>query len=117
MSQPEITSDKVAPVVDDSRSREYSARQPHEQATSEDRHHRMPEGTLQPEEIDARTELAQSIQGSVFPATREELLASAEEMDATPEIMASLRQLPDGTYENVQEVWATLGGSIEEKRA
>ncbi|MGH2699520.1 MAG: DUF2795 domain-containing protein, partial [Actinomycetota bacterium] len=46
------------------------------------------------------------LQGAAFPADRDALLRSAEELQATEDVLDMLRSLPsDKTYENLQEVW------------
>ena len=112
---PQRTSDKHGPRVDDGLNDEVSHRTPTHDAEGVVRHPDTPEGTLTPDQVDARTELAASLQRHVFPATRDELLASAEEMQAAPEVIATLRQLPEGEYENVQAIWTALGGPTEER--
>ena len=74
------------------------------------------DGILDDEEAIRRAELARFLQPSAFPARSEELLRIAEEAFATDDVLAVLRGLPDGRYENVQEVWAATGGSVETKR-
>lgn len=75
------------------------------------------DGVLDDREAAARSELARFLQPSVFPARPDELIASAEEQFATDEVLALLGTLPDGVYENVQQVWQACGGDIEAKRA
>jgi Protein of unknown function (DUF2795) len=51
------------------------------------------------------------------PRIDEELdLADAESNPAPAEVLERLRALPGGrAYENVQDVWATLGGAVEHR--
>jgi hypothetical protein len=70
-------------------------------------------GGLQHDEIEARSELARHLQPSIFPAERSKLVASATALGAAPALVDALAQLPDRSYENVQAVWAALGGHIE----
>lgn len=69
--------------------------------------------TLSPAEIEARHELARFIEGAAFPGTPQQLLQSAEQMHAPHEIIDRLRSLPERVYENVADVWTTLGGRME----
>jgi hypothetical protein len=47
---------------------------------------------------------------SAFPGDRAALLKSAGDLDAPDDVVEALRRLPDGTtYQNVAEVWTTLG--------
>lgn len=76
-----------------------------------------PRDYLKSENLEWRHEVARFLQGAAFPADREALLESAEELQATDDVMDMLRSLPsDKTYENLQEVWIDLGGSVEDKR-
>lgn len=60
---------------------------------------------------EARIELARHLQPSVFPANRDELLASAREVHAPDGIIELLDQLPDGrSYGTLQEVWEAVSG-------
>ena len=76
----------------------------------------QPMGLAPPQQdVEARSELARHLRPSVFPARRDDLLTSAEEEMAPPAVLADLRRLPpDRTYENVQQVWAAIGGATEE---
>jgi hypothetical protein len=69
---------------------------------------------MNPDELDARSELARSISPSVFPADRRALLDSARQNQAGQPVLDRLATLPqDQTFENVQAVWLALGGGIE----
>jgi Protein of unknown function (DUF2795) len=59
-------------------------------------------------DVDARAALAASFRPSVFPARRDRLIEEAEAGFADEGLIAALRQLPDGLYETVGEVWAAL---------
>ncbi len=74
------------------------------------------DAALAPDELEARSDLARFLQPAVFPASRADLLASAEEEHAPPAILSQLQRLPEGeTFENVQQVWTALGGSAEHR--
>jgi hypothetical protein len=76
----------------------------------------VPEDQLGPDELEARSELARHLDPSVFPADREGLLQTAVENNAPASVMDRLADLPeDVTFENVQMVWESLGGSVEER--
>jgi hypothetical protein len=75
------------------------------------------EGVLDDADAERRSELARSIEPGVFPARPAELEASAAGNFASEGIIRALQALPDRVYENVQDVWSTLGGPVEEKRA
>lgn len=71
-------------------------------------------GTLPPDDIQARSELARSLEPSAFPGDRNALLAAAREQNAPEAVLARLRDLPSGVeFENVQAVWSALGGDVE----
>ena len=68
------------------------------------------EDLLSYDEVEDRTEIARHLQPSVFPADRDRLLASAEELHAPVAVLDRLRSLPDGTFEHFEAVWEALGG-------
>ena len=74
-------------------------------------------GVMDDHDAERRSELARSIEPSIFPARPAELEKSAAGNFASDGIIRALQALPDRVYENVQDVWATLGGPVEEKRA
>ncbi len=111
----ERTTDKHGPVPDDAMKKDFESGTPVREAESIRRHHPTPEGTLSPDEIDARTELAQSIEGAVFPARPDALVHSATEMNASPSVLDTLRGLPDREYVNIQDIWTELGGPTEDR--
>jgi hypothetical protein len=75
-------------------------------------------GALTRDELEARSNLARSVEPSAFPGDRDALLASAQEEQADDSVLELLRQLPPGRqFETVQEVWAVLGGRTERERA
>jgi hypothetical protein len=75
------------------------------------------DGVLDDADADRRSELARYLDPSAFPARPSELEASADRNFANDGIIRALQALPDRVYENVQDVWSTMGGSVEEKRA
>ena len=75
------------------------------------------EGVLDDADAEKRSELARFLEPSAFPARPAELEASADRNFAPDGIIRALQALPDRVYENVQDVWSTLGGPVEEKRA
>ena len=69
---------------------------------------------LSREEAEERGFLADNLDLKVFPADRETLISSAEEQFAPQEVIQRLRSLPaDRTFQNVADVWESLGGRIE----
>jgi hypothetical protein len=67
--------------------------------------------------VELRAELAKRLRASAFPADRQVLEEVAAEEQAPGHILDLLRRLPDGrTFENTQQVWAALGGPVEERR-
>jgi len=75
----------------------------------------MPPGeTISPHDADQRAELARVITEVHFPAKRGALVAAAERNHAPGVLVGALRSLPDHRhFENVQAVWAALGGPTE----
>lgn len=71
---------------------------------------------LSPDEAERRAELARWVQPAAFPADREQLLASARDLEAPEPVLATLARLPeDVEFANIQAVWVELGGSWEER--
>ena len=68
---------------------------------------------LSHDEVEARAELARHLQPSVFPADRDELIASARQSGASEELAARLGGLPDGSFDHMEAVWEALGGRVE----
>jgi hypothetical protein len=73
-----------------------------------------PEGGLSHGEVVARSELAIHLRPGIFPATRDAVLACAEEEHAPEALLTQLHALPARRFVNVQEVWEALGGKREE---
>ena len=68
------------------------------------------------EDVELRSELAKRLRASAFPANRQGLEEVAREEQAPGPILDLLRRLPDGrTFRNTQDIWAALGGSVEER--
>ncbi len=73
-------------------------------------------GSLDLDDAETRADIARFLTPSVFPADREALLADAEANQAPEEVLERLRALPAGrAYENLQDVWSTLGGTVEHR--
>lgn len=75
------------------------------------------EGVLDDADADRRSELARMLEPSLFPARPARLEESAAGNFASDGVLKALQALPDRVYENIQDVWATMGGPIEDKRA
>jgi hypothetical protein len=67
------------------------------------------------DEVRARSELAIHLLPSRFPMTRDEVLGCATAQQAPAGLLASLDRLPVGRYENVEQVWESLGGRREQR--
>jgi Protein of unknown function (DUF2795) len=73
-------------------------------------------GSMDADELEARSELARSVSPSVFPADREALLDSARRNHASQPVLDRLVRLPaDRVFENPEAVWRALGGGIERR--
>lgn len=70
---------------------------------------------VSPRTADERGELAKVVTAATWPATRDELVATARQAHAPDRVRSLLDELPHGDrrYENVQAVWAALGGDTE----
>jgi hypothetical protein len=69
------------------------------------------------EEVEARSRLGRFIPRSSLPGDREQLILGAHELNAPDDILEQLAALPAGeTYQTVNEIWAALGHSNEERR-
>jgi hypothetical protein len=73
-------------------------------------------GPMDADELEARSELARSVEPSTFPADRQALLESARRNHAPQPVLDRLARLPEGrTFENVEAVWLALGGGVERR--
>jgi hypothetical protein len=129
-------SDKHGPRVDDELDHETRSLQQGAPVESRVEEHREQEGpgegqpvpdarlaggrataaSLDLDDAETRADIARFFTPSVFPADREALLADAEGNHATEEVLERLRALPAGrAYENVQDVWSALGGTVEHR--
>jgi len=68
---------------------------------------------LDPDQVEARSTLAQHLRPSAFPGGVADLIAAAEAEDAPASVVALLQELPPATYHTVNEVWVALGGASE----
>jgi hypothetical protein len=76
-----------------------------------------PPGSLEPNEIEARSTMARFLLPSAFPARRGELLRATAVTQAPAWVTDALRQLPDALYDNVEEVWERLHGRNDDWRS
>jgi uncharacterized protein DUF2795 len=68
-------------------------------------------------DVERRSEIAAVLGKEIYPATGAQLLERAETNEATDRVLADLRRLDAGaTYVNIQDVWSSLGGGVEEQR-
>jgi hypothetical protein len=112
----ERSSDKHNPKLDDAMKREVAPLtdgQPVDSRAQESREPESPSERLPDEEADLRRDLGRFLEGKIFPATREEIIADAEQMNAPEHVMAEFERLPEGTYEGFPFVWEALGGHVE----
>jgi hypothetical protein len=72
--------------------------------------------SLDLDDAEARADIARFLTPSAFPADREALLADAEGNHAPATVVERLQALPAGrAYENVQDIWVALGGTVEHR--
>jgi len=76
-----------------------------------------PEPGITAEEVRVRSELATYLRPSIFPATRDDVIRCAVEDHAPDATVELLGKLPFRSYENVAQVWESLGGGHEERSA
>ena len=129
-------SDKHGPRVDDELDRETRSLQQGAPVESRVEEHREQEGpgedqptpdarlsggrataaSLDLDDAEARADIARFLTPSAFPADREALLADAEGNHAPATVVERLQALPAGrAYENVQDIWGALGGTVEHR--
>jgi hypothetical protein len=76
----------------------------------------VPEG-MSAADVERRSELATFLGKDVYPATREALLERAAASSAPDRVLRRLQELPaDRAFENLQDVWSTIGGNVEQHR-
>ena len=72
--------------------------------------------SLDLDDAETRDDIARFLTPSTFPADREALLADARGNQAPAGVLERLQALPAGrAYENVQDVWGALGGTVEHR--
>ncbi|MHB2022921.1 MAG: DUF2795 domain-containing protein [Mycobacteriales bacterium] len=72
---------------------------------------------MTPEDVSGRAKLATYLERTVFPAVRTQLIEVAIQRRAPDRVVDLLRLLPSGrVFDNVTEVWQTLGGGVEGER-
>lgn len=68
-------------------------------------------------DVQWRSELARFLEHRAFPGVRERLMESARDGNAPDNVVDVLKGLPAGReFQNIQEVWETLGGGVESER-
>lgn len=72
--------------------------------------------SLTPDEVEFRQELARFLDTTIWPATREDILANAADHGATDRVLEAYRGMPNGTYEGFPQVWETISGHREPRR-
>jgi hypothetical protein len=69
-------------------------------------------------DVEGRSELARYLGIAAFPGNRQILVDVASDNNAPDAVLNTLQRLPDGReYQNVTEVWESLGGATEHHRA
>ena len=72
--------------------------------------------SLDQDDAETRADIARFLDPSTFPADRDALVADAQRNQAPAEVLERLQALPAArTYENVQDVWGALGGTVEHR--
>ncbi len=76
-----------------------------------------PDG-MTPDDVAGRTEVASYLGKNVYPAVREQLIGTAIDHNAPERVVDLIRRLPSGRqFANINEVWTTLGGHVEQHRS
>ena len=70
---------------------------------------------LDHDEAEARSRIAAYLRPSIWPADRAALVECAQELNAPPEVLDRLQELPDGTFTHTEAVWEALGGRVESR--
>ena len=79
-------------------------------------HGGAPEG-MEPDDVEGRAELATFIGKDAYPMVREQIINLVIDRSAPDRVIDLVRRLPAGReFHNVNEVWTTLGGSVESER-
>lgn len=82
-----------------------------------DVHGGVPDG-LTEDDVEGRSRLAAYLGKEVWPATGEQLVEVAGSRQAPDVVLDQLQRLPAGrVFDNVQEVWSSLGGGAEQHRS
>jgi hypothetical protein len=69
-------------------------------------------------DVERRSELATYIGKDVYPVSTDQLIDLLIERKAPNRVVDALRTLPTGRpFANLQEVWASLGGGVEQHRS
>jgi hypothetical protein len=71
---------------------------------------------MEPDDVEQRSEIARHLGTTAFPGDRDSLVAKALENQATDRVVRLLEGLPDGQFENVQDVARALGLGTEQHR-
>ena len=84
-----------------------------------------PEGTLHggtppgmtADDVEGRAEIASYIGKDAYPMVREQIIDLVMDRQAPTRVVDLVRRLPSGReFHNVNEVWAAVGGAVEQDR-
>ena len=70
-------------------------------------------GSLTPQEVELRQDLARFLDGKIFPAAKDDILANARSNGAPDHVVTWFERLPDRSYEGVPQVWEAGSGHTE----
>jgi hypothetical protein len=85
----------------------------------------MPDGTLHggtpdgmaADDVEGRAELAGFIGKEAYPLVREQILDLVIDRQAPDRVIDLVRRLPSGReFENINDVWTSVGGHVESER-
>lgn len=76
-----------------------------------------PDG-MSPDDVAGRAEVASYLGKEIYPAVREQLIGAAMDRNAPDRVVGLIKQLPSGReFQNINDVWITLGGGVEQHRS
>jgi len=72
---------------------------------------------MSPDDVEGRAELATYIGKEAYPAVRAQLIELVMDRHAPERVINLVKNLPsDRQFENINDVWAAVGGNVESDR-
>jgi hypothetical protein len=77
----------------------------------------VPKG-MTDQDVELRSEVAQALGKEIYPASGAELVAKALQSSASAPVLDLPKRLPaKESFTNVQDIWTSLGGGVEQHRS